>query len=362
MTKSALLAVVIAGLLGGLAGGMIVKEADRQERVVQRIQTPAQQLQTAQTQEMLSAEQIYKKDGPAVVYIQAGQSSGSGFLISKQELLTNAHVVGNQKTVEVKFSTGKQQPAQVVARDPSLDVALLKLKDNPGIKPLTLGRSKNLKVGELALAIGNPFGLEQTLTVGVVSALNRSIRGLDGYTIPNVIQTDAAINPGNSGGPLLNDRGAVIGINTQILTGGSSSRGSVGIGFAVPIDTVKRGLTGLKAGTVSQKAWLGVTGVSLDSQIRKSLKLPESLNGVLIDGVAPKSPAQKAGIRAGDIITQIDGQAVSKVDQLVALVSSKRPGSPMDLSYRNRQGRQKETTATLTARPKSPEQPQESQR
>lgn len=342
--------MVMIALLGGVVGGLVVKATQEQPPATERVETPAQRLQEG-GEGGLSAEDIYRKDGPGVVYIRAGESSGSGFLISKTELLTNAHVVGSQGTVGVKFSNGESVSAKVIARDPSLDVALLRLEDPSKERPLRLGRSSGLRVGELALAIGNPFGLEQTLTVGVISALNRSISGLDGYNIPNVIQTDAAINPGNSGGPLLNDLGEVIGINSQIVTGGTS-KGSVGIGFAVPIDTVKRGLKGLKDGQVRQKAWLGVSGVTVDQEVRDKLKLEDGLSGVLISSVAQSSPAQKAGIEPGDIVTQIDGEKINRVEELVEKVAAKQPGQKMELTYEDRKGREESGQATLSARPK----------
>lgn len=347
-----MLAVIVAvALLGGIAGGVISRITYRQPETRERVSTPAQQLQKS-NKDHLSAQEIYRNDSPGVIYIQAGQASGSGFLISKNEILTNAHVVGSQQSVEVKFSNGESTSAKVTARDPSLDVALIKLKDQAKESPLRLGSSSGLKVGEVALAIGNPFGLEQTLTVGVISALNRSISGLDGYNIPNVIQTDAAINPGNSGGPLLNDQGEVIGINSQIVTGGTS-KGSVGIGFAVPIDAVKRGLSGLKGGQVRQKAWLGVTGVTVDQEVRDKLKLPDNLSGVLISSIAPASPAQKAGLKPGDIITRIDDDSINRVEQVVEKVAAKKPGQKMKLTYKTRKGGEESLEATLSARPRS---------
>ena len=289
-----------------------------------------------------------------MVYIRAAQedgiATGSGFLISsKGQILTNAHVVGSSKQVTIGWAGGSQGLAKVVTSDRSLDVALLQVDAVPkSVRPLQLGSSKSLQVGDLALAIGNPFGLEQTLTVGVVSALGRNISGLDGYSIANVIQTDAAINPGNSGGPLLDNKARVVGINSQIVTGGG--KGSIGIGFAVPIDTVKSELSGLESGHVSRPAWLGVSGAEVDNFVRKKLKLADNTRGVLITGVAPSSPAAKAGLRKGDIILTMDGKKLLTTKQLVDLVSAAGSGNDLTITLL-RSGKRYQTSAKLVGRP-----------
>ena len=259
---SALLGAVIAV---GLAAVLGVGGTDT-KTVVQ--QTPLSNLRpaSAKTGEALTARDIYKRDAPGVVFISAdvvsqsqspfglpqqqqGQATGSGFVINKDgQILTNAHVVDGAKKVKVTFANDKTVDAKVVGADRSTDVALLKV-DPSGLdlKPLTLGSAKDVQVGDPVVAIGNPFGLDRTLTTGVVSALQRQISGLNGFSIDHVIQTDAAINPGNSGGPLIDSAGEVIGINSQIETGGSG-RGNVGIGFAVPIDTARKLLPELAKG------------------------------------------------------------------------------------------------------------------
>jgi len=233
------------------------------------------------TQDALSPREIYKRDAPGVVFItanvtqapspfapaQEGQSTGSGFVIGKGgSIVTNAHVVEGATRVTVSFGDKRTAQARVAGRDPSSDLALL-LVDPDGLKlePLELGSSKGVQVGDPTVAIGNPFGLDRTLTTGVVSALQRSIPSLQpGYSINNVIQTDAAINPGNSGGPLIDAQGKVIGVNSQIETGGSGG-GNVGIGFAVPIDTAKEVIPQLRRGGSVQRAYLGVTTRTIDA-------------------------------------------------------------------------------------------------
>ena len=316
--------------------------------VQQQIQPPALQLQSGPKGS--SAKAIYKRYAPAVVYIEAAGSSGSGFIITESgQLLTNAHVVGSEKTVQVALSSGRRLSGSVISSDRSLDVALVKLSAAPKVTPLRLGSSSKLQVGEAALAIGNPFGLEQTLTVGVISALQRSIKGLDGYTIPNVIQTDAAINPGNSGGPLLNSAGLVVGINSQIVTGGG--KGSVGIGFAAPIDAVKKDLSSLRSGKVRRPAWLGVTGVTLDQSTASSLGLPSSLKGVVVTSVAAGSPAAKAGIVTGAVIESLGGKEVIKVEQLPQFIGELSAGQKIEILFRLPSGKQKRAKVTISARP-----------
>ncbi|HWH44280.1 MAG TPA: trypsin-like peptidase domain-containing protein, partial [Thermoleophilaceae bacterium] len=218
---------------------------------------------------------IYDRDGPGVVFIAArgvsessifgeergGAATGSGFVLDKDGfILTNAHVVEGSDDVTVRFGERDEADAKVIGTDPSTDLAVLKVdpKDvESGLKPLTLGESKKVEVGDPAIAIGNPFGFDRTVTTGIISALQRQITAPNGFAIDNVIQTDASINPGNSGGPLLDADGKVIGINSQIATGGSS--GSVGIGFAVPIDTAKNVIPRLKRDGEIKRSYLGVT-------------------------------------------------------------------------------------------------------
>jgi S1-C subfamily serine protease len=317
----------------------------------------------------LTPREIYKRDAPGVVYIQAhlseGDASGSGFVIGRGgSIVTNNHVVGNAKTVTVKFSDQKVATATVAGRDPSTDLALLLVKpEGLDLHALELGSSKDVEVGDPALAIGNPFGLDRTLTTGVISAVQRQIPSLQqGFQIGNVLQTDAAINPGNSGGPLLDASGRVIGVNSQIETGGSGN-GNVGIGFAVPIDTAKEVIPRLRKDGSIQRAYLGVGTRTVDDSL-ESLHLAAK-EGALVQTVEPGSPASKAGIRAGsthrvvggevvlvggDIITAVDGKHVKTNADVADLIGNKRPGDRVTLTI-VRGGKSQPITVTLAKRP-----------
>jgi S1-C subfamily serine protease len=230
--------------------------------------------------------------------------------------------------------------AKVLGKDESTDLALLKV-DPAGLKltPLTLGSSKGVQVGDPAIAIGNPFGLERTLTTGVISAVQRTIQAPNNFQIDDVLQTDAPINPGNSGGPLIDATGKVIGINSQIATGGNGSQGSVGIGFAVPIDAAKQIIPDLKQSGRVDRGYLGIASVTVDKTL-KDLNLPVD-HGALVQSVAAGGPADKAGIRAGDlpatldnhpiqlggdIITRIAGKEIRTKDDLQAAVADRKSG------------------------------------
>ena len=329
----------------------------------------------------LSPREIYKRDAPGVVFVaadvaqaaspfapeQEGRSTGSGFVIGKGgSIVTNAHVVEGASSVLVRFGDSKTARARVAGRDPSTDIALL-LVDPEGLRlrPLELGSSKGVQVGDPTVAIGNPFGLDRTLTTGVVSALQRSIPSLQaGFTINNVIQTDAALNPGNSGGPLIDARGKVIGVNSQIETGGNG-RGNVGIGFAVPIDTAKEVIPQLRRDGAVQRAFLGVSTRSIDDSLDElNLASPD---GALVEAVEPDSPAARAGLRGGneeqeaggatvrvggDIIKVIDGRKVRDADDVSELIGRRRPGDSVSLQI-IRDGVRREVSVRLGRRPGS---------
>jgi S1-C subfamily serine protease len=276
---------------------------------------------------------------------QEQQAEGSGFVIDKDgHVVTNYHVVQGAKKVQVSFSDNEQRDAKVVGSDPSTDIAVLKIQGAwaRSLTPLTLGDSRTVDVGDAVVAIGNPFGLERTVTAGIVSALQRQITAPNGFQIDEVIQTDAAINHGNSGGPLLNANGDVIGVNAQIE---SESGGNVGIGFAIPIDTVKD-VAGqiIKDGKV-EHAYLGIEMASINSDLASNFRVPVD-KGILIQRVHPNSPAAKAGLKGGttqvvlagttywlggDVITKADGQTMETSDQLASVVTSKQPGDSLDL-------------------------------
>ncbi len=288
----------------------------------------------------LTPNQIYVRDAPGVVFVRAqvveqGQdpfdlspqqqsstSTGSGFLIDRAgHILTNFHVVqgADRRTgVTVQFEDDVSRRARVVGQDPNNDLALLKVDPAglPNVQPLQLGDSTTIRVGDPTLAIGNPFGLDRTLTSGIVSALQRQIQAPNGFSIDNVIQTDAPINPGNSGGPLLDAAGRVIGINSQIATAGDSGNASVGIAFAVPINTAKQILPNLETGQQVKIAFLGVGGASAPDH-----------HGVRVQTVEPGGPAANAGLRPGDEIRTIAGHRVRTMDDLQAVVARHVPGA-----------------------------------
>ena len=245
---------------------------------------------------------------------QVQQALGSGFVFDANgDIVTNNHVVDGADSVTVTFSDGRVLPAKVVGKDPDSDLAVINVANAGPLTPLQLADSDQVKVGELAVAIGNPFGLSGSMTVGFVSALGRSLpsnetqsaAGAPTYTIPDVIQTDAAINPGNSGGVLLNDLGQVIGVTAAIE---SSTRSSAGIGFVIPANIVKRVVPELIKNGKFEHPYLGISGTDLTPQAAKAMSLSESQRGALVINVSAGGPSDKAGVKGSDKSTQIDGQ------------------------------------------------------
>ncbi len=298
-------------------------------------------------------------------------ATGSGFLIDTEgHIVTNNHVVEGADRVEVKLgSSDTTYTAEVVGTDPATDVALLKV-DAPAdqLHPLLLGDSANVEVGEPVVAIGNPFGLDRTVTAGIVSAIQRQIQAPNGFSISHVIQTDAAINPGNSGGPLIDSSGSVIGINSQIQTGGGGN-GNVGIGFAVPINTAREVVQQIEQHGEVKHAYLGISGGSITPDLAKALKLPEK-EGVLVNEVVKGGPADQAGIKGGDtsatiegasfrlggdVITEVNGKRVAGMEEVINAVNAASPGDKMDLTV-DRDGNTKSITVTLGVRPASAEE------
>jgi 2-alkenal reductase len=274
---------------------------------------------------------------------QGGQ--GSGFIIDDQGfIITNNHVVEDASKVTVILHDDRRLEAEIVGTDRESDVALLKVSTEElgNVKPLLLGDSDSLKPGQMAVALGSPFGLDGSITIGIISGVGRSLSSAGHRPNPEIIQTDAAINPGNSGGPLLNSAGEVIGINTAIEVS------STGIGFVVPINTVKSILPALLKGGEVKNPWLGISAVAINSDLMELLELPVS-SGVYIVTIVTGSPAEKADLiesgsddsgqpaRGGDIITAIDGIEVSEVEELVAYLNDKEPGDKISLSI-NRNG------------------------
>jgi S1-C subfamily serine protease len=308
----------------------------------------------------MSAREIYRRRAPGVVFIraqtlrtdpspfdvfsstEASESTGSGFVIDEEGLiLTNAHVVEAATEIQVTFSDSHTVSATAVGKDGDTDLALLRVEGDPEeLHPLELGDSSSVQVGDPTVAIGNPFGLERTLTTGVVSALQRRLTAPSGFAIDDVIQTDAALNPGNSGGPLLDSNGRVIGINSQIATGGAgSSGGSVGIGFAVPVNTAKSVIPQLESAGRVERAYLGVQGAA-------------SPDGVLVDHVLVDSPAAQAGVRPGDTLERLGGRTVRSMDDVAEILSTHRPGDIVAVEVRTG-GLTRGLKATLADRPET---------
>ncbi len=295
---------------------------------------------------------------------------GSGFVYDANGyIVTNYHVAGEADQITVVFADGTQREATLVGGDPDSDLAVIKI-DPAGLnlKALSLGDSDALQVGQSVIAIGNPFGLEGTMTSGIVSALGRMLESqattIDGgsFNIPNIIQTDAAINPGNSGGPLLNLAGEVIGVNTAIE---SSTRQNSGVGFAVPANTVARVVESLISNGRYEHAWLGIAGGTLTAELRDAMELPEGQQGVLVASVTVDSPADQAGVKGGsretriegqtvriggDVIVGIDGQTVNTFDDLLSFIDTAQVGQQVKLEVL-RDGAQVELNVTLGARP-----------
>ena len=335
--------------------------------------------------------QIYKADGDGVAFIESqieapetesfnpfgevepeggGSATGSGFVIDDEgHVLTNNHVIEGAGKVTVKLGDSETTyDAEVVGADPGTDVALLKV-DAPksAFHPLTLGRSAEMEVGDPVVAIGNPFDLQRTVTSGIVSALQREIQAPDGVTIDNVIQTDAAINPGNSGGPLINAGGEVIGINSQIYTGGEGSDGNVGIGFAIPINTAKEEIAKLESGTADEHGYLGITGANVTPELARAFNLPVE-EGVLVQQVVEGGPAAAAGIQGattaaevegqefglgGDIITAIDGKQITSITDLQSAIQGHRSGDVVKLTVARSGGQKTDLSVTLGTQPTS---------
>ncbi len=302
---------------------------------------------------------------------QYGYGMGSGFVWDQAgHIVTNNHVIDNAVEIEVRFSDGTSVPAELVGTDPYSDLAVLKV-DLPAefLRPIQVADSNLTKVGQLAVAIGNPFGLDGTMTVGIVSALGRTLPAAEGtqggptFSIPNVIQTDAPINPGNSGGVLVNDEGQLIGVPTAIE---SPVRANAGIGFAVPSATVAKVAPALIKDGVYQHSYLGISGTALNRDLAEAMSLDPMQRGALVTDVTPNGPADQAGLRGsedqveidgqpvpvgGDVIIAVDGVTVRDMDDLIAyLTSSTVVGQQIELTVL-RSGKQINVSVTLAARP-----------
>jgi putative serine protease PepD len=319
--------------------------------------TPAQTLPAAPTQPssgpvtprpgQTRVGAIYEKASPAVVSVRNGAGSGSGFLVDTEgNIVTNEHVVENATRVLVRFGTdGRTLEGQVMGVDASSDLAVVKIApgDAPAdAAPLEFADSDRVAVGDQAIAIGNPFGLDRTATEGIISSVGRTITAPNGFQIDNVIQTDAAINPGNSGGPLLNSNGLVVGVNSQIATAAGGT-GNVGIGFAVPSNTVRAELPALKQGQTVQHAYLGV-GTDPTAQ--------SNVAGAVLSDVNPSGPAARAGLQPGDVVTSIDGEPVNDPTDLSTIINRRQVGDTVKVHVR-RGGESKDIRVRLSDRPSS---------
>jgi S1-C subfamily serine protease len=389
---------LIAGALGGLIAvviGAILIAADVIDTGDDKAAAPARpQVQTAAPQADdggstgKTVNQIYRETDAGVAFISAvqkdsaggqspipglpnprggGRATGSGFALDRDGyVLTNNHVVEGADSVSVRFGDEAAVDAKIEGRDPDSDLAVLKVDPKETkLKPIPLGDSNKVRVGDQTIAIGNPFGLEHTVTTGIVSAVQRAIDSPNGFPIPNAIQTDASINPGNSGGPLLDGTGHVIGINAQIATGGG--QGSVGIGFAIPINLAKEVFPQLKAEGRIEHAYIGVTTAPV-RDIAKDANLPVD-HGALVQDVVPGSPAEKARLKAGktetadgiaiggDLIVEVDGVKVLDPADVSAAITDNKPGDQVTIKYYR--GRKLQTVKlTLGKRPgRAPRQP-----
>ena len=339
----------------------------------------------------LTVNQIYRRAAPGVVQVTAteivstpsvdpffgtpfpgqrrAQALGSGFVIDKAgHIVTNYHVVQGARSVDVSFSNNESMKAKIIGTDPSTDIAVLQVDAHSrALTPLPLGDSDAVRVGDSVVAIGNPFGYDRTVTTGIVSALQRVIQAPNSYSIDHVIQTDAALNKGNSGGPLLDARGNVIGVNSQIAAGDSGSSGNIGIGFAVPINTVKTVTAQIIKTGHAEHPYLGISVQAVTANAAKLFHLPAT-HGLLVARVQPGSGAAKAGLRAGsgnatlagesyplggDLITKVDSTPLYSLDQLRDAIANKQPGDEVRLeTYRGDQLRT--VTVKLGRQPSSP--------
>ncbi len=380
-------AVIASGVVGG-AVALLVGSAVWEGSTTTIVETAASEAPLSTSPASIPGDNgaetvnaIYREAAPGVVQVtssvvtqtlfgtQRGEALGSGFVIDKDgHVITNFHVIQGAQHVFVNFSQNDRIEARVVGSDPATDVALLAIDAHRrALSPIPLGNSDSVAVGEPVVAIGNPFGLDRTVTSGIVSAVQRQIQSPSGFAIDKVIQTDAAINKGNSGGPLLDAQGRVIGINTQIATDGTGSEGNVGIGFAVPVNTVKSVLAELMRTGRVDHAYLGVNLEDITADVASFANLPSQ--GVIVESVISGGPAEQAGLRGtdgstvilrgqsyqlgGDVITKADGRPIASGDELRSVIGEKRPGDKLSLEI-SRDGEITSVQVTLGRQPANP--------
>jgi S1-C subfamily serine protease len=370
LAGSALLIAAVAGGAVALGGAAVTGfgEATSTVREVIRESGPGAAVVASDSRpgKALTVAQIYRRAAPGVVQVtstsrveqaedpffpfelpQTQRALGSGFVIDKTGyIVTNYHVIRGAESVEVGFSNNDNMKAKIVGGDPSTDTALLKVNASAqALRPLGLGDSDSIEVGDDVLAIGNPFGLARSATRGIVSAVQRPLQAPNGMTIDHVIQTDAQINHGNSGGPLLDAHGEVIGVNSAIETGNTGAQGNVGIGFAIPVNTVRDVVAQLKEKGRVEHPYLGIYARPIESEIAELFRLPVK-RGLLVERVVPGTGAADAGLRGGttrvvvagesynlggDIIVKVEGAAVNSSERLRELVAEKKPGDTISV-------------------------------
>jgi putative serine protease PepD len=371
----ALFAAALAGGTVAVIGAAIVGTGEHTTTIRELVQpAPLSAGNVSQTSQdrPLTVRDIYDRDAPGVVQVttttkvklpqtdwfgnpfglpgtEVQRSLGSGFVIDKAGyIVTNYHVVEGAQSVHVSFSNNDSMKAEIIGKDPATDVALLKVQaSSRALKPLLLGNSDGVHVGDQVAAIGNPLGLDRSITLGIVSALHRSLTSPEGTPIDRVIQTDAALNHGNSGGPLLNAEGKVVGVSSAISTGGSGGEGNIGIGFAIPINTVSDVVAELKAQGHVDHPYLGVVTRPVSATMARIFNLPVQ-RGLLVESVAAGSGADRAGLHGGtdqvvvegesyqlggDVITKADGMAVSTTEGLREIVSQHKPGETLSVVF-----------------------------
>jgi S1-C subfamily serine protease len=370
----ALFAAALAGGTVAVIGAAIIGTGEHTTTIRELVPAaptlPADVSQTSQDRP-LTVRDIYDRDAPGVVQVttttkvklpqtdwfgnpfgppgtEVQRSLGSGFVIDKAGyIVTNYHVVGNAQSVHVSFSNNDSMKAEMIGKDPATDVALLKVEaSSRALKPLSLGDSDGVHVGDQVAAIGNPLGLDRSITLGIVSALHRSLTSPEGTPIDRVIQTDAALNHGNSGGPLLNAQGQVVGVSSAVSTGNLGET-NTGIGFAIPINTVRDVVAELRAHGHVDHPYLGVVTRPVSTAMARIFNLPVQ-KGLLVESVAPGSGADRAGLRGGtsqvvvegesyqlggDVITKADGVSVSTTEELREIVSELKPGDSLPVVF-----------------------------
>lgn len=376
-----ILAVLVSSLVSAFVAAVLVNVLDDDMRSAPAI-TQSDEKPRAVASESETARQVYEQTSEAVVHVSAsvqgepdflgnnrsGVATGSGFVIDDAgHVVTNAHVIDGANKVTVSFPKGKEYETEIIGVDASSDLAVLQIKaqDNEldDLAQMKFADSDDARVGDFVIAIGNPLALDYTATTGIISALDREISAPNGFVIDGVLQTDAAINQGNSGGPLLDSNGNVLGVNSQIATSGTSS-GSIGIGFAIPANTVSDVAMQLISNGVVKRAFLGVSGLELTENIATAFDTPVK-EGVLIMQITEGSPADRAGLRAGDqqvmiggqtfilggdILTQIGKEKVTSMQEVSGIIDDLEVGERVRVTY-YRDGKRRQTDVELAARP-----------